>query len=48
MFLTLIVEIDGTKHPITFDGSPKDCQTQANAFLGDGMQVTRIIVMGEK
>lgn len=51
MFLTLLCHIDRERlepHPITFDGTPKECQDQANAFIGDGIFVTRIILIGEK
>ena len=48
MFLTLRFEMDEAEHFITFDGTPKDCQDQANAFIGDGIFVTRIVVIGEK
>jgi len=48
MFLTLQYLIDDEPHFITFDGTPKECQDQANAFIGDGIYINRIIVMGEK
>ena len=48
MFLTLVYDLDDDPWPITFDGTPKECQDQANAFIGDGIYIKRIIVMGEK
>ena len=48
MFLTLQYLIDDEPNFITFDGTPKECQDQANAFIGDGIYINRIIVMGEK
>jgi len=48
MFLTLKFLMDDEEHFITFEGSPKECQDYANGFLGDGLYVKRIIVMGEK
>ena len=52
MFLTLAWNLpcddDNEPRYITFDGSPKHCQDQANAFIGDGIHVSRIILMGEK
>jgi alkanesulfonate monooxygenase SsuD/methylene tetrahydromethanopterin reductase-like flavin-dependent oxidoreductase (luciferase family) len=48
MLLTLVFEMDGERRPITFDGTPAQCQDQANAFIGDGLQVVRIIIFGEK
>jgi len=47
MFLTLKFLMDDAEHLITFDGTPKECQDQANAFIGDGIFVQRVIVMGE-
>jgi hypothetical protein len=48
MFLTLQYLIDDEPRFITFDGSPHDCQTQANSFIGEGLYVNRIILIGEK
>lgn len=48
MFLTLKFLTDDEEHFITFEGNPKQCQDQANAFISDGIFVTRIVVMGEK
>jgi hypothetical protein len=48
MFLTLKYLIHDEPDFITFDGTPKECQDQANAFIGDGIYINRIIVMGEK
>ncbi len=48
MFLTLVCELDGNTHWMTIDGDPKDCQDQANAFIGDGIFVTRVVLIGEK
>jgi hypothetical protein len=48
MFLTLQYITEDEPRFITFEGSPKDCQTQANAFIGDGIYVNRIILIGEK
>ena len=52
MFLTLVWNLpcddDNEPRYITFEGSPKDCIAQANAFIGDGIYVKRIILMGEK
>ena len=48
MFLTLKFEMEGEEHFITFDGTPKDCQDQANAFISGGLLITRLVVIGEK
>lgn len=48
MFLTLEYVMDDEPHFITFDGTPRDCQNQANGFIGDGIHVSRIILIGEK
>ena len=48
MFITLQLAMEDGPEFITFDGTPKECQDQANAFIGDGIQVKRIILMGEK
>jgi hypothetical protein len=48
MLLTLVCKIDEAEFPITFGGTPKDCQDQANAFIGDGIFVKRIILFGDK
>lgn len=48
MLLTLVCEIDGNIHPITFSGTADDCQNQANGFIGDGVTVNRIILFGDK
>lgn len=48
MFLTVRVLVDDHQYFYTAEGSPKDCQDQINAFLGDGMFVERITVIGEK
>lgn len=47
MFLTLKFRMDDEIHFITFDGTPKDCQDQANAFIGDGITLDRIVLIGE-
>lgn len=51
MLLTLVCHIDRERlepYPITFDGTAQQCQDQANAFIGDGIFVTRIIIFGDK
>lgn len=48
MLITVRVLINDNQHFFTAEGSPKDCQTQINAFLGDGLFVERIVVIGEK
>ena len=56
MFITLQLAMWDGPQFITFDGTPKECQEQVNAFLGwnetlsegKGIMINRIILMGEK